>query len=142
MADWTTAYWGDGSGTADFSPTPGEYFWATVTPRPHRIWSDRSGEPAFYFNINMTIACIEAYRKMGDTYTAYKWVRAAQLLPSVSSAVIRAAPTTLAVAAGVAVAGDTTESTASNLAVITGTPGSRPSKPWWMPLAVYYALYS
>ncbi len=65
----------------EFTPTPQEYFWATVWPRPHRFITDRSGESIFYFNINMTLAAIEAYRKGGETYTAYKWMRAAQLAP-------------------------------------------------------------
>ncbi len=65
----------------DFTPTAEEYFWATVWPRPHRLWFDHSGESTFYFNLNMSLAIIEAYRKGGETYTAYKWMRAAQLAP-------------------------------------------------------------
>ncbi len=65
----------------EFTPTPEEYFWATVWPRPHRLWTDRSGESIFYFNMNMALATIEAYRKGGETYTAYKWMRAAQMAP-------------------------------------------------------------
>lgn len=74
----------------EFTPTVEEYFWATVWPRPHRFITDRSGESTFYFNINMAIAIAEAYRKGGETYTAYKWMRAAQaapvLLPVVAAA--------------------------------------------------------
>ena len=50
-------------------------------PRPHRLYTDHSGESTFYFTLNMTLATIEAYRKGGETYTVYKWMRAAQMAP-------------------------------------------------------------
>ncbi len=72
----------------DFTPTVEEYFWSTVYPRPHRVWTDKSGESAFYFDINMTLASIQAYRKGGETYTVYKWMRAFQAAPFVAAPAI------------------------------------------------------
>ncbi len=142
MADITFSFYESDEEAEWYDFSVEEYFWATVVPRPHRLFTDRSGESMWYFNFNMIIACVEAYRKMGETYKAYKFFKMAEYTPSIVRTAGRSLPVVAAAGVGMAVAYGTTQSTASNLAVVTGTPGAQPSKPWWMPLAVYYALYS
>lgn len=81
MPDVTFSFWESEEEADWYDFSVEEYFWATVLPRPHRLFTDRSGESLWYFNLNMTFASISAYRKMGETYTVYKWFRAAQLAP-------------------------------------------------------------
>lgn len=129
-----------GEGVPTF--TAEEYFYSTIFPNPVGIWTDKTGETAAYFVLNMWWAVFHAYRKLGETYTAYKWMKGAQYSPTAARVVGRSIPAAAAVGVGMAVAYDTTQATASNLAVVSGTPGAQPSKPWWMPLPVWVALYS
>ncbi len=133
-----------GEGVPTF--TAEEYIYSTMFPNPVRIWTDRTGEAAMYFAVNMWMAVYQAYRKMGDTYTAYKWMKTVQMAPSAARFAarfaVRSVPLVAATGVVMVAARDVTQSTVSNLAVVSGVPGAQPSKPWWMPLYVYHAMYS
>ncbi len=67
----------------DFTPTFTEYFWASVIPpNPYNILSDKSGEPAMYFAVNMTAATAALAYSHGNNLAALRYMKAGQMLTS------------------------------------------------------------
>lgn len=126
-----------------------EYFWATVFPNPVRVWTDKTGEAAAYFNLNMWMATISAYRKMGETLTTLRFMYMAERSPALLRGAARAAPVAglgyVAAHAGHDVLQTSIGVTAHRAAELQA-PGSSTAdagslKPWWMPLPIYVGLY-
>ncbi len=63
----------------EFTPTLHEWAMASIFPNPVKMWSDKTGESMFYFNLNIAAAGIAAYRKRGETFAVLRfmyWLRA------------------------------------------------------------------
>ena len=63
------------------TPTFEEWFQSTLYFNPFKIWNDRTGETAFYFDINMSLALVYGTVKGMDTLTAYRFYRVVTLTP-------------------------------------------------------------
>jgi hypothetical protein len=63
-----------------------EYLSSVILPNPIKMWTDKTGETMTYFTFNTLAAAVSAYRAGGNTFTAYKMLRAAQLAPPLAVA--------------------------------------------------------
>lgn len=68
------------------TPTIEEYLQASVFPNPYKMWTDRSGETTFYFNVNIVLAGVSAYRKSGETLSALRMFYALKSTPAMLAA--------------------------------------------------------
>ncbi len=135
----------------DFTPTAEEMFWAAVMPpNLYRMYTDKSGETSFYFAVKVGASAVALLAAEGQSLSAFLLMKSgSSFVRTVSNVPRLLAPEfigPLLPVAGLAglhhAAGTSFDSTASNFAVASGQPGAQRSKPWWMPLPVYVALYS
>ncbi len=154
------ARWSVRSREGPNTPSLEELFWFHVTPGGfYRVGTAEEGTESeefdymvisgltWYAGICYAADAAAAAQMLGTTNMVAEWKLAHTLTKLRLAADLgRAMPIVLlpaaVVAGGMAVSYDMTQATASNLAVVSGTPGAQPSKPWWMPMAVYYAMYS
>ncbi len=143
MADITFSFYESEEEADWYDFSAEEYFWATVVPRPYRLFTDRSGESLWYFNLNMFFASIQAYRKMGETHTALKAFKLAEASPAILRSSLRiGAPAAAAVYLGMEATDDVLTMQMERAASIqSGGASTPPSKPWWMPMPLFLSLY-
>ncbi len=95
-----------------------EYLRASLFPNPVAVWTDKTGEAGMYFNVNMTMAVIAAYRKGGETMAMLRFMMALRGLPATFM-------WTGIIGAGVLSASPTADmSTRDKLEILSGVPGT------------------
>ncbi len=131
MTSYNPFDWKDPEVPEDFSSTAEEWFWSMVWPDPVGMFAEKSGEPMFYFGINMSAATVATYLSSGESLMTLRWMYAGSRLPGIA----RASPVLVAPTIGVLAAESVVGATAS------AASGQSPGNPWWIPLPLYLTLF-
>ncbi len=126
----------------DFTPTAEEWFWSAVFPPNFlQMYSDKSGETVMYFGLNVTASTVAMWYSAGESLSTLRMMKMAQSTYTMAQYMPYIAIAAAGTAAGAYLGVQLVEESGIIPQTIEIYQG-RPSKPWWMPLGVYHAMYS